>query len=254
MSDLTKQFQNAGLSKKELEKLILNKDWQTIFEYKVDFQHFVDFYAHKIDWDDLSATARLSEDFIKANYEKVNWKYISQNQILSENFMREHYKYLHWNEISRYQFMSEEFITEFITNINREQLIENPKACQSFIRKIKNDQEKIKYYIAFVMVFLLLLSIFCYLFYYKPINKPIKKIPLNSFTHSSTYQEVEEAMGEKPTKVDKYSDITSYEWHGCEVRFEDDRIMDYWGDPCNSLEYDSISGTWNHQESWSKYR
>jgi hypothetical protein len=26
MSDLTKQFQNAGLSKKELEKLILNKD------------------------------------------------------------------------------------------------------------------------------------------------------------------------------------------------------------------------------------
>jgi len=26
MSDLTKQFQNAGLSKKEVEKLILNKD------------------------------------------------------------------------------------------------------------------------------------------------------------------------------------------------------------------------------------
>jgi hypothetical protein len=96
MSDLTKQFQNTGLSKKELEKLILNKDWQTIFDYRVD-------------WDCISFYQTLSEELIERNKDLVNWKHISEYQVLSEEFIERNKDLVNWKYISFYQEVSDEF-------------------------------------------------------------------------------------------------------------------------------------------------
>ena len=110
------------------------------------------------DWDLISSTPGLSEEFIRENSDKVNWEFISYNQKLSEEFIIEFADKVYWNWISGFQKLSEEFITEhhdkvswlhisgfqklsegfisyFSNKVNWSMILVNQKLSEDFIRK-----------------------------------------------------------------------------------------------------------------------
>ena len=68
---------------------------------------------NEIDWYYISATQKLSEEFIREFQDKVYWRLISNNQELSESFIREFKDKVYWSHISCYQKLSDEFCKEF---------------------------------------------------------------------------------------------------------------------------------------------
>jgi hypothetical protein len=90
------------------------------------------------EWDKISSTPGLSEDFIRENSDKVNWQYISRYQKLIEEFIREFSDKLYWWEISSYQKLSEDFIREISDKVYFDLISKYQKLSENFIREFSD--------------------------------------------------------------------------------------------------------------------
>jgi hypothetical protein len=80
-----------------------------------------------IEWDVISRTVKLSEDFIREYADKVWWFYISKYQTLSEELIKDQLVNLDKYVLSRYQKLSNEFILEYFDILHPNMLLENGK-------------------------------------------------------------------------------------------------------------------------------
>ena len=71
----------------------------------------------RVNWDYISYSQTLSEDFIREFSDRVSWVYISYRQTLSEDFIREFSDRVYWYSISCYQTLTEDFRKEFNVTI-----------------------------------------------------------------------------------------------------------------------------------------
>lgn len=72
----------------------------------------------KINWNDVSKTKYLNEDYIEKHANELNWKYICQYQKLSIQFMTKFSHKLHWKNVTYYQSLTEEFALKFCNKIH----------------------------------------------------------------------------------------------------------------------------------------
>jgi len=79
-----------------------------------DFERFLDKFADKVDWKEISRRMLLTESCIRKFADRVNWKEVSQYITLSESFMEEFTNKLHWEKILQYQSMSLCFFKRFL--------------------------------------------------------------------------------------------------------------------------------------------
>lgn len=68
---------------------------------------------NKVNWNRVSYSLTLSEEFIREFQDKVFWRGVSSRQTLSEDFIREFQDKVNWFNISSNQILSEDFIREF---------------------------------------------------------------------------------------------------------------------------------------------
>jgi hypothetical protein len=97
----------------------------------------------KEDWDEISRTPGLSEEFIRENSDKLDWYCIPIYQILSEQFIIENSNLIDWFLIARYQKLSEEFIRKNIDKLKLDRISKFQKLSEEFIR---DNSEKIDWY------------------------------------------------------------------------------------------------------------
>ena len=95
----------------------------------------------KVDWFEISANQKLSEDFIREFQDKVYWNSISTYQKLSEDFIREFQDKIDWYWISQYQKLSEDFIREFQNEVYWGYISAYHKLSEDFIREFQNKVE-----------------------------------------------------------------------------------------------------------------
>jgi hypothetical protein len=88
------------------------EDWNRISQSQKLSEEFIRENSEKVNWNWISIYQKLSEEFIRENSEKVNWDWISQYQKLSEGFIREFSAKVNWGWISQYQKLSEDLINE----------------------------------------------------------------------------------------------------------------------------------------------
>ena len=86
-------------------------------------------------WDNISASQHLSENFIREFADRVNWTCISATQHLSEDFMREFANRVHWNWISMFQTLSDDFIREFADRLNWKVISAYQRLSEGIIRE-----------------------------------------------------------------------------------------------------------------------
>lgn len=92
----------------------------------------------RVQWVDISADQKLSEDFIREFQDKVIWAIISVKQNLSESFIREFQDKVIWRLISTYQKLSEDFIREFQNKVNWIWISKYQNLSEDFIREFKD--------------------------------------------------------------------------------------------------------------------
>lgn len=92
----------------------------------------------RVQWVDISADQKLSEDFIREFQDKVIWAIISVKQNLSESFIREFQDKVIWRLISTYQKLSEDFIREFQNKVNWNLISKHQKLSNEFIEEFKD--------------------------------------------------------------------------------------------------------------------
>jgi len=137
--------------KKEIEEIIEKENLNCSieeFQNKVDWdyisysqklsENFIREFQNKVDWDYISYSQKLSLNFIREFRNKVNWENISHYQQLSENFIREFKDYVDWIRISHYQQLSKDFIREFKDKVNWWRISEYQKLSENFIREFKD--------------------------------------------------------------------------------------------------------------------
>jgi hypothetical protein len=114
---------------------------------KLNLNCTIDAFKNKVNWDDISYSQKLSEEFIREFENKVNWNYISYSQKLSEAFIREFENKVDWIYISINQKLSESFIREFENKVNWECIssyqVLSKKFREEFKSKIDNIYEVI---------------------------------------------------------------------------------------------------------------
>ena len=84
-----------------------------------------------IDWDEISRTPNLPEEFIRENKDNVYWPNISFYQELSEEFLREFQDKIYWKYISYKQILSQEFIIDYFDRLDLDLLLENKQITLS---------------------------------------------------------------------------------------------------------------------------
>ena len=93
-------------------------------------------FSQYINWDSLSKSGDLSEEFIERHVDDVNWGLLSINQRpLSEEFIERHTDKVTWNYICQFQTLSEAFIERHIDKINWRTLVFYQKLTKPFIMK-----------------------------------------------------------------------------------------------------------------------
>ena len=95
------------------------------------------------DWDTISGTIGLSEEYIRENSDKVNWTLISVHQKLSEGFIRENSDKVNWYYISKFQKLSENFIIENSNKVDWGCISYSQKFSEEFIRE---NSDKVNWY------------------------------------------------------------------------------------------------------------
>jgi len=114
-------------------------DWKNISAHQKLSEDFIRENVDKVNWNYISAYQKLSEDFIRENQDKVDWDYISKNQKLSEDFIREFQDKVNWCWISIYQSLSEDFIREFQDKIDWALISKYQKlSFEDFIREFQD--------------------------------------------------------------------------------------------------------------------
>tara|TARA_Y100000589_G_C26801485_1_gene485927 strand:- start:81 stop:497 length:417 start_codon:yes stop_codon:yes gene_type:complete len=104
-----------------------------------------------MNWDILSKTNNLDEEFIRDNRRYINWNFISQYQNLSEKLISDYHCRVNWNKISLYQKLSNNFIIKFNHKINFKKLFHNKKVdiqiySYNFIYQNKPKLNKLFYF------------------------------------------------------------------------------------------------------------
>ena len=90
-----------------------------------------------IDWEEVSITQKLTEDFIREHKDLVSWSGISWKQKLSEAFIREHKDLVSWSGISWKKKLSESFIREYKDSVNWAWISRRQKLSDAFIEEFK---------------------------------------------------------------------------------------------------------------------
>jgi len=98
----------------------------------------VEEFKDKVNWNYISASQKLSENFIREFKSNVEWYRISQYQKLSEDFIREFKDKVYWIFISKFQKLSEKFIREFKDNVSFSYISQYQKLSENFIREFKD--------------------------------------------------------------------------------------------------------------------
>jgi hypothetical protein len=103
-------------------------------------------------WEYISMTEELSEDFIRKFANHVDWKLISKYQKLSESFIREFSDRVCWNKIIVFQKISDDLLKEFIGKIDFEEFFKGTTIMGAKILKFiadnnhANDEIKTRVY------------------------------------------------------------------------------------------------------------
>jgi len=100
----------------------------------------------KIDWDNISITKELSEDYIEQYHDKLNWLFICKNQKLSENFIEKHLDKIDWFIICENQKLSENFIEKHQDKVLWFLISQYQTLSEKFILKFHN---KVEWYLIF---------------------------------------------------------------------------------------------------------
>ena len=113
-------------------------NWLEISANQKLSEEFIREFKDNVNWYCISANQKLSEEFIREFQDKVVWSYISAHQKLSEEFMREFKEKVVWNQISAFQKLSEEFIREFQEKVVWNQISAFQKLSEQFIKEFKD--------------------------------------------------------------------------------------------------------------------
>jgi hypothetical protein len=105
---------------------------------KLELNCSVKKFKDKVDWEWISISQKLSEDFIREFKDRIDWLWISQYQKLSEDFIREFKDEVIWGFISKYQKLSEKFIKDFKNEVDWRWISIFQKLSENFIRKFQN--------------------------------------------------------------------------------------------------------------------
>jgi hypothetical protein len=119
------------------------KDWDTISMTPGLNEEFIRENSDKVNWSLISYAQKLSEEFIKEFSKNLLWDYISMYQNLSENFIKENSDKFNWGFISFHQTLSEEFIREFSNKVNWHYISSYQKLSEEFIREFS---DKVNWY------------------------------------------------------------------------------------------------------------
>jgi hypothetical protein len=111
------------------------KDWDLISRTPGLSEEYIRENSNQLYWGSISEYQTLSEEIIKENSCKVNWFLISRFQKLSESFIREFSNKVNWSYISMYQKLSEEFIREFSDKVNWRYISYYQKLNEKFIKE-----------------------------------------------------------------------------------------------------------------------
>ena len=118
----------------------ITKEVKTLIK-KLNLNCSVKEFKDKVNWNYISTSQTLSEDFIREFKNKVDWPHISTSQTLSEDFIREFKDKIYWPYISSSQTLSEDFIREFKDKIDWYCISSSQtlsKFGEDFIKEFKN--------------------------------------------------------------------------------------------------------------------
>ena len=101
-------------------------DWNNISSSQILSENFIREFQNEVNWDYISRCQKLSENFIREFQNKVNWYHISGCQVLSEDFIYEFENKVDWYYIIRFQKLSEKFVKEFNLNIDKDNWLYKP--------------------------------------------------------------------------------------------------------------------------------
>ena len=99
-------------------------------------EDFIREFAHKVDWENISAYQHLTEDFIREFKGEVDWSLISTYQHLSEDFIRNFLNWVDWRLVSCYQRLSEDFIREFKDLVDWRYIYKYQRLSKEFIEEM----------------------------------------------------------------------------------------------------------------------
>jgi hypothetical protein len=100
----------------------------------------IDDFTDKVDWNYISSSQKLSENFIREFKDTIDWYNISEYQKLSESFIIEFQHKVNWLNISICQKLSENFIKEFKDKVNIE-LYKKVNKTITYNQKVKECKE-----------------------------------------------------------------------------------------------------------------
>ena len=118
--------------------LIKREQWEDISITQTLSENFIREFKDKVDWERISESQNLSESFIREFQYKVDWDWISKYQKLSEDFIREFQDKVDWFYISKYQNLSEPFIREFKDKVDWHCVLGYQKLSEDFIREFQD--------------------------------------------------------------------------------------------------------------------
>lgn len=99
---------------------------------------FVEKYADRLYWYDLSSNPCLTESLISKFEQKVDWFTISMFLSLSEPFIERYKDKLSWASILRYQKLSLSFIKKYEDEMDWELLLQNEKIPENTKAMLQN--------------------------------------------------------------------------------------------------------------------
>lgn len=99
---------------------------------------FIEKYADRLYWYDLSCNPCLTESLIVKFEQKIDWIMISMFLSLSESFIERYKDKLSWASILRYQKLSLSFIKKYEKEMNWELLLQNEKIPEQIKAMLQN--------------------------------------------------------------------------------------------------------------------
>jgi hypothetical protein len=118
--------------------MLTEEEWDEISRTPGLSEDFIRENSYKVNWGSISQYQKLTEGFIKEFSDNVYWYCISCNQNLSEDFIMENTDQVNWSGISKYQKLSEKFIGERFDKVDWYNISCYQKLSESFIREFSD--------------------------------------------------------------------------------------------------------------------